>query len=193
VTTSATATTDTKQMINISFCGDYAGRVWHGYTKCAKRTHTNSCEEYVANNPDKFTDVYFMINSVRLFQRNGGKGSLDNSAAVAAAAPITLSRIHSRRPSTSISRLIPSKSTTIGGHDYYPYDPSQISSLTCTTPFPSFPGTQGPTSTKASHEPASTLNGALTDYPSAFSSTRSHVFTSTPIDSSKDHPSGTHD
>jgi mevalonate pyrophosphate decarboxylase len=118
VVTSAAATTDKKQIINISFCGDYAGRVWHGYTRCAERTHTSSCEEYVANNPDKFTDVYFVINSVRHFQRNSGK---DNSAAVAAAAPTTtLSRIHSRRPSTSTSRLISSISTTIGGHDYYP-------------------------------------------------------------------------
>ncbi|KAF1945102.1 hypothetical protein EJ02DRAFT_297452, partial [Clathrospora elynae] len=58
-----------KIVINISFCGSHAGgEAWDGYTHCAKQTGVHTCEEYVAKNPNAFADVYFLINSVKIYE-----------------------------------------------------------------------------------------------------------------------------
>ena len=62
-----------KQVINISFCGAFAGGdAWSGYTKCAASTGVDTCQEYVATNPGAFKDVYFEFNSIKIFQRGAG-------------------------------------------------------------------------------------------------------------------------
>lgn len=61
-----------KIIINITFCGQYAGgEAWNGYTRCAHKTKFDTCNEYVAKNPGVFKDVYFEINSIRVFEKRG--------------------------------------------------------------------------------------------------------------------------
>lgn len=60
---------DGRQVVNITFCGKYAGaEAWEGYTGCRARTGVETCEQYVAQNPSAFDDVYFLINSIRTFR-----------------------------------------------------------------------------------------------------------------------------
>ncbi|KAI4637939.1 hypothetical protein J4E83_000757 [Alternaria metachromatica] len=69
-----------KIIINITFCGSMAGgNAWSGYTHCAAETHDESCAHFVATNPDKFNEVYYLINSVRVYQNDAGAGYQDNS------------------------------------------------------------------------------------------------------------------
>lgn len=55
------------------------GNAWSGYTHCAAETHDESCTHFVATNPDKFNEVYYLINSVRVYQNDAGAGYQDNS------------------------------------------------------------------------------------------------------------------
>jgi hypothetical protein len=56
------------QIINITFCGRNAGgNGWH-WTHCIDTTKKNTCEEFVADNPEAFRDTFFLINSIKLFQ-----------------------------------------------------------------------------------------------------------------------------
>lgn len=60
---------DGSQIINITFCGKYAGaEAWEGYTGCRARTGVETCEQYVAQNPSAFDDVYYLINSISTFR-----------------------------------------------------------------------------------------------------------------------------
>ncbi|KAF3030291.1 hypothetical protein E8E12_000885 [Didymella heteroderae] len=63
------AWTKMKIIINITFCGKYAGaKAWEGYTGCRARTGVETCEQYVAQNPSAFDDVYYLINSISTFR-----------------------------------------------------------------------------------------------------------------------------
>lgn len=55
------------QIFNIDFCGDMGKPLWPQY--CSKLG--GSCEDYVQNNPDKFKEAYWLVNSVKVF----GKGN----------------------------------------------------------------------------------------------------------------------
>ena len=55
-----------KVIINTTFCGDWAGKVW-ATSECAALAPT--CEEYVANNPAVFVDAYWAISSLTVYQK----------------------------------------------------------------------------------------------------------------------------
>ncbi|KFY45592.1 hypothetical protein V495_02903 [Pseudogymnoascus sp. VKM F-4514 (FW-929)] len=55
---------DHQIVFDTTFCGDWAGSVW-GNGACASR---GSCESYVANNPLAFSESYWLINSVKVYQ-----------------------------------------------------------------------------------------------------------------------------
>lgn len=52
-------------IFDTTFCGTWAGGVW-GNGQCAGMAST--CEEYVADNPAAFTDAFWLINSVKVYQ-----------------------------------------------------------------------------------------------------------------------------
>lgn len=55
-------------IMNIALCGDaVVGEEWVK-SGCARETGYNSCERYVAANPDDFTDVWFGVRSVKVYQ-----------------------------------------------------------------------------------------------------------------------------
>eukprot|EP00727_Mastigamoeba_balamuthi_P000466 m51a1_g10416 putative endo- -beta-glucanase (491) ;mRNA; r:78027-79763 len=56
--------------INLTFCGDWAGAVFA--SQCpAENARWGSCNEYVKNNPGAFTDAYWDINNIRIFNTDG--------------------------------------------------------------------------------------------------------------------------
>lgn len=68
-----------KIVFDTTFCGDWAGNTW-STSQCASLAPT--CEEYVAKNPSAFTEAYWAVNTLQVFQDNGvdaGNGSNDTS------------------------------------------------------------------------------------------------------------------
>ena len=57
---------DLKLVINTTFCGDWAGKVWSS-SECSKLAPT--CEDYVANNPAVFKDAYWAIKGITVYQQ----------------------------------------------------------------------------------------------------------------------------
>ncbi|KAF9699235.1 hypothetical protein EKO04_003150 [Ascochyta lentis] len=55
---------DLSIVFDITFCGDWAGGVW-GQTSCARGNQT--CNAYVASQPQSFADSYWLINSVKVY------------------------------------------------------------------------------------------------------------------------------
>ncbi|KAI1924722.1 hypothetical protein LOZ64_000599 [Ophidiomyces ophidiicola] len=56
---------DLKIVINTTFCGVWAGRVWAS-SPCASVSPT--CENFVANYPEAFRQTYWAINSLKVYQ-----------------------------------------------------------------------------------------------------------------------------
>lgn len=65
---------------DLTFCGDWAGKPqrWAA-SPCSQLADT--CEAFVANNPEAFAEAYWQINSLKVYQQNG-VGSLAPSQAV---------------------------------------------------------------------------------------------------------------
>ncbi|KAI4611187.1 hypothetical protein J4E83_008130 [Alternaria metachromatica] len=57
-------------VFDTTFCGQWAGSssVWNK-SSCSKKADT--CEEWVKNNPEAFTEAYWTINSLKVYQDNG--------------------------------------------------------------------------------------------------------------------------
>jgi hypothetical protein len=61
---------DLKIVINTTFCGQWAGKVWQN--GCAAKTKAATCEEYVENNPEAFSEAYWEIASLKWFEDKEG-------------------------------------------------------------------------------------------------------------------------
>jgi len=53
---------DHTMVINLTFCGDWAGNVFN-----AQCPNMGTCSDYVKNNPQAFTEAYWLINYVTVF------------------------------------------------------------------------------------------------------------------------------
>lgn len=81
---------DQQIVFDITFCGQWAGQVWSQDSVCSSKAAT--CQDYVTNNPSAFADTYWSINSLKVYQENGG-------------APVTSSASTSSAPSASSTSL----------------------------------------------------------------------------------------
>ena len=52
-------------IFDTTFCGQWAGQVWNSGS-CASLAST--CEEYVSQNPSAFSDAYWVVNSVKVYE-----------------------------------------------------------------------------------------------------------------------------
>jgi len=52
---------------DITFCGDWAGKVW-GSMGLDRKTGSASCEEYVRDRPESFRDAYFEVAGIRIYE-----------------------------------------------------------------------------------------------------------------------------
>jgi hypothetical protein len=53
-------------IINTDFCGDWAGKVW-AESGAQKATGVETCDAYVAQNPEKFTEAFWEISSIKVY------------------------------------------------------------------------------------------------------------------------------
>ena len=56
-------------IFDTTFCGDWASAVWSTDPVCSQKAST--CIDYVQNNPGDFTDAYWGINGLKVYQDNG--------------------------------------------------------------------------------------------------------------------------
>lgn len=61
---------DLRIVVNTGFCGDWAGGAWNQSETC--RALALTCEEFVSANPGAFEDVWWGINSIKVFEKGGG-------------------------------------------------------------------------------------------------------------------------
>lgn len=59
---------DMKIVLNMDLCGDYAGAVWGSADNCPAITGKATCNEWVAQNPGNLTDIFWTINSIKVFE-----------------------------------------------------------------------------------------------------------------------------
>jgi hypothetical protein len=53
-------------IINTDFCGDWAGKVW-AESGAQKATGVDTCDAYVAQNPEKFIEAFWEISSIKVY------------------------------------------------------------------------------------------------------------------------------
>lgn len=56
-------------IFDMTFCGDWAGNVWGQDSVCSSKA--SSCQAFVQNNPGEFTDAFWQIDSLKVYQSNG--------------------------------------------------------------------------------------------------------------------------
>jgi hypothetical protein len=66
-------------VFDTTFCGQWAGQVW-AKGECASKA--NTCDEFVAKNPDAYKEAYWIINSVRVYQDGSTTGKRDAEGVV---------------------------------------------------------------------------------------------------------------
>ncbi|KAK5135166.1 Flap-structured DNA-binding and RNA-binding protein [Meristemomyces frigidus] len=66
-------------VINTDFCGSWGGKVWP-QSDCAAKTQTATCEAYVASNPAAFTEAYWNIASIKVYQTGAGSNTVAQSS-----------------------------------------------------------------------------------------------------------------
>ncbi|KAK7745382.1 hypothetical protein SLS53_002878 [Cytospora paraplurivora] len=71
--------------INTDFCGSWAGsdEVWAADDECSAKADT--CEDYVASNPDAFVDAYWLFNSIKVYTTSGSGATATATATGSAA------------------------------------------------------------------------------------------------------------
>ncbi|KAI0757414.1 concanavalin A-like lectin/glucanase domain-containing protein [Daedaleopsis nitida] len=63
-------------IFDTTFCGDWGGAVWTAAgvpgqdQSCAQRTGAATCEDYVRNNGGAFTEAYWEVKSVKIYQQS---------------------------------------------------------------------------------------------------------------------------
>jgi hypothetical protein len=54
---------------DMTFCGAEAGgKAWTDWTDCSSKTGVSTCEEYVQKDPEAFSEAYWLVNSVKVYQ-----------------------------------------------------------------------------------------------------------------------------
>jgi hypothetical protein len=61
--------TSHKIIFNTTFCGDWAGKKWKDDATCAAKADT--CQAFVEKNPKAFTEAFWLIRYVKVFQADG--------------------------------------------------------------------------------------------------------------------------
>ena len=100
-------------VFDTTFCGDWAGDVW-SQGGCASKAAT--CEDYVANNGADFSEAYWSINALKVFQAQSSSQtsasppSLQVSASTPATVPSSTSDLTSSTTPTLSAAPVPQTS-----------------------------------------------------------------------------------
>jgi len=100
---------DMRLILNINLCGDAAGNDYLWGLDCKKATKTDTCKEYVANNPEAFANTYFEVRSIKVYQLED-VAEPTKTAASSTAVSTSTSTSSSATPSTTESSTTESSS-----------------------------------------------------------------------------------
>ncbi|KAF2035926.1 hypothetical protein EK21DRAFT_53156 [Setomelanomma holmii] len=163
-------------IIDNTFCGQWAGAIWEDGS-CASKAAT--CEDYVRDNPQAFTEAYWEINALKVYKDDG-------NASPAPSSPATPSK------STAISVPVPVPTTSGNLSSIVPpVASSVVVPITSALPVPGVPSK----ATSAPAIPVPSSNVPVPGVPSAApQSSRTHGRPSGrpsggPADSGSDSPS----
>jgi len=101
---------DLQIVFDITFCGDWAGGSAWSQSSCA--TH-GTCQTYVQTNAANFDDVFWTVNSLKVYQSNGASESSSSVSAYSATSAYSVSSVVSTGPpySANASKTIPTYPT----------------------------------------------------------------------------------
>ncbi|KAK3403126.1 hypothetical protein B0T20DRAFT_343923 [Sordaria brevicollis] len=85
-------------ILNINFCGDAAGQLFGADAKCGRKAE--SCNAYVAENPQEFEDVYWKIQYLDVYQL---QQALPSTTSSAISSSTTSSAISSTETSSTVT------------------------------------------------------------------------------------------
>ncbi|KAH7035419.1 concanavalin A-like lectin/glucanase domain-containing protein [Microdochium trichocladiopsis] len=63
-------------VLNINFCGNYAGGLWRETESCGKLAST--CEAYVAGHPEAYTEAYWDVRYIDVYQKKVPRAKSDS-------------------------------------------------------------------------------------------------------------------
>jgi hypothetical protein len=137
-------------VFDTTFCGDWAGQVW-SQGGCAAKAAT--CEDYVANNSADFSEAYWSINALKVYEAQSGSSPPDSSHVTSPSmSTSTAAAVASPSMSTSIAApsstsILSTSSITISSVAPPSVTPSAVIAVPSTVSVP--PSLTTPTSTPA--------------------------------------------
>ncbi|KAK8197336.1 concanavalin A-like lectin/glucanase domain-containing protein [Phyllosticta capitalensis] len=81
-----------KIVFDITFCGQWAGPAFNASSSCPQTPGYDawdSCKFYVAGNPSAFNNAYWDINSMKVYQDDGGSSSVAPSSSAFPSTPVS--------------------------------------------------------------------------------------------------------
>ncbi|KPM44329.1 hypothetical protein AK830_g2144 [Neonectria ditissima] len=141
---------DMNIVININFCGDYGDATWKNYETCTKLA--DSCDAYVANNPEAFKNAYWDINYIEVYEYpNDGTVGLEplpiDTGGIGIDPVPTDDATTTDITSIIITTPAPSNGTQVFTTPGMTTDPTTTTTMTSeSTMFVTVPGTNGSTS-----------------------------------------------
>jgi hypothetical protein len=60
---------DQQIVFDTTFCGDWAGNTWGD--SCAAKTGVQTCNDYVRDNPEAFTNAFWTVNALKVYSNDG--------------------------------------------------------------------------------------------------------------------------
>ncbi|KAK4691008.1 hypothetical protein P7C71_g5904, partial [Lecanoromycetidae sp. Uapishka_2] len=140
-------------VFDTTFCGDWAGSVWSQDATCSSKAAT--CQDYVMNNPEAFTEAYWTINSLKVYSQGAASTPTPTPTPTPAAstspAPVT-SVVNTPAPEPTTTAIVTPtpESTTIPVATLTPEPSTTPSSAaaaapssTSTAPQPEYTGDEG--------------------------------------------------
>lgn len=137
-----------KIILDTTFCGDFTDAVWSS-EGCAASTGFSTCAAFVGANPGAFSNAYWDINSIKVYQ----KKAQTNTTTTTSTHTSTFSSSSSSTMTTSVTTTSNTTTTTSSSHHYG-------------------------NGTTTSHGPSSSGSGTTTNSNSATTSSHSHSRTS---------------
>ena len=92
-------------VFDTTFCGDWAGAVWSSDATCS--TKASTCDDYVQNNPEAFTNAFWTINSLKVFTGAASSNGTSPGASQSASSAIATASRSSIGASSGVSTDIP--------------------------------------------------------------------------------------
>lgn len=126
-------------IFDVTFCGDWAGNTFSSDSTCSSKAST--CQAFVQNNPSAFSDTYWSINGLKVFQNNGQSATSTTSSTTStsfypsSSTQYTTSFVTSTR--TVIASTTSSSSTTSLSLTTYSFSSSSTTTTSSTTTFSS--------------------------------------------------------